>query len=154
MARRANISFSEDEDEGDFQSTSCRQRIKPGQNLNSPSPSPAVSFSSDKENRQSTSRTSRPANGKAKAMPLSRPSESRLLETSTPRAAKRRRLGERNGQNASQLAHEQELDNLAQKGHTKFYDPNQSMDERRAVRKGIRELAKELTGMVENSEPS
>ncbi|KAL9006357.1 MAG: hypothetical protein Q9188_000893 [Gyalolechia gomerana] len=60
----------------------------------------------------------------------------------TPRAAKRRKLGERSVPNASQVAHETELQKL---GHNQYYDPNQSMEERRAVRKGIRDLSKELT---------
>ncbi|KAI4166335.1 MAG: hypothetical protein LQ342_000225 [Letrouitia transgressa] len=67
------------------------------------------------------------------------------IESATPGEAKRRRLGERNNPNPSQLAHEQELQKLADKGHTQYYDPNQSMAERRRVRKGIRDLSKELT---------
>ncbi|KAL8943410.1 MAG: hypothetical protein Q9211_000999 [Gyalolechia sp. 1 TL-2023] len=65
-----------------------------------------------------------------------------LAEDGTPRASKRLRLGERGVPNASQIVHETELEKL---GHNQYYDPNQSMEERRAVRKGIRDLSKELT---------
>ncbi|KAI4250778.1 MAG: hypothetical protein L6R42_008633 [Xanthoria sp. 1 TBL-2021] len=65
-----------------------------------------------------------------------------LAKNGTPRSAKRRKLGECGLPNASQVAHDGELQKL---GHAQFYDPNQSMAERRAVRKGIRDLSKELT---------
>ena len=68
---------------------------------------------------------------------------STLVEPLSPRGNKRRRLSERSAPNASQMAHERELREL---GNTQFYDPEQDMDERRAVRKGIRDLSKELTG--------
>ncbi|KAI4221106.1 MAG: hypothetical protein L6R40_008654 [Gallowayella cf. fulva] len=107
------------------------------------SPSPAASFSSDKENHNTARRSSRSANGKSKRMPPPKLPTPASGENSTPRSAKRRRLGERGVPNASQVAHEGELDKL---GHAQYYDPNQSMAERRAVRKGIRDLSKELTG--------
>ena len=64
-------------------------------------------------------------------------------EPASSRANKRRRLSERDAPNASQVAHERELREL---GNVEFYDPDQDMDERRAVRKGIRDLSHALTG--------
>lgn len=61
----------------------------------------------------------------------------------SPHMNKRRKLSERDAPNASQIAHERELKEL---GNSQFYDPDQDMDERRAVRKGIRDLSKELAG--------
>ena len=60
-----------------------------------------------------------------------------------PRSSKKRKLGERNVRNACHTAHEREL---AEMGDRRFYDPDQSMDERRAVRKDFRDLSRELTG--------
>lgn len=137
MARRANIHISDDEESAsEAPQTSTRQssRRVDDQPL---SPSPAASFSSDKENHQSS------ATGKSKRMPPPKLPTPALAENGPQRSAKRRKLGERGMPNASQVAHEGELEKL---GHAQFYDPNQSMAERRAVRKGIRDLSKELTG--------
>ncbi|KAL8851164.1 MAG: hypothetical protein Q9221_003884 [Calogaya cf. arnoldii] len=131
MARRANIHIS-DEEASDSEARQDSRRVD-HQPL---SPSPAASFSSDKENRQTT------ATGKSKRMPPPKLPTPVSAENGTPRSAKRRKLGERGLPNASQVAHEGELEKL---GHAQFYDPNQSMAERRAVRKGIRDLSKELT---------
>ncbi|KAL8669888.1 MAG: hypothetical protein Q9168_005547 [Polycauliona sp. 1 TL-2023] len=125
MARRANIHVSDEEEDGSRRVD--RQPL---------SPSPAASFSSDKENRR-TSTT-----GKSREMPPPKLPTPALAENGTPRSTKRRKLGERGPPNASQVAHEGELEKL---GDAQFYDPNQSMAERRAVRKGIRDLSKELT---------
>ena len=55
------------------------------------------------------------------------------------------RLGERDAAPlASQLAHERELDEAAD---VQFYDPDQDMEERRAVRKGLRDLTRDLNGV-------
>ena len=62
---------------------------------------------------------------------------------SSARPNKKRKLGERNPPNASQVAYQKQL---AQAENTQYYDPNQSMEERRAVRKEYRELARDLTG--------
>lgn len=147
MARRANISLSGDEDEDEPQSISTRPRTANSRVAESHSPSPSLSFSSDKENRGLSPKASRLNNGKSRAMPPPQVPTTPSIESATPGEAKRRRLGERNNPNPSQLAHEQELQKLADKGHTQYYDPNQSMAERRRVRKGIRDLSKELTGM-------
>ncbi|KAL8843351.1 MAG: hypothetical protein Q9170_000209 [Blastenia crenularia] len=143
MARHANVSVSgDDEQDLDGAQTPRRQNSRRVNVDTSLSPSPGESFASDKENHVNTSRSRRLTNEKNKSMqPPRRPSHA-PVENATPRAAKRRRLGERDVPNASQVVHEKELEKL---GHGQFYDPNQSMEERRAVRKGIRDLSKELT---------
>lgn len=105
------------------------------------SPSPAASFSSDKENRKESSSN----NHINKEMPTPKLPTPNTGEPSTPNPNphKRRRLRERDAPNASQVAHEKELERL---GNTQYYDPDQSMEERRAVRKGLRDLSKELNG--------
>ncbi|MCJ1268726.1 nuclear protein [Lobaria immixta] len=144
MVRRTNRSLSDEEEDEDVQMSSAmlRPRRTRGANLGSLSPSPAESFSSDKENRQSAKESSHQANGKSKAMAPPKMPRSASMEPLSPRANKRRRLSERGAPNASQMAHERELREL---GNIQFYDPDQDMDERRAVRKGIRDLSKELT---------
>ena len=145
MARRANIPISDDDDyDAHDTSISREQGLGRVNGIASLSPSPAASFSSDKENRVAAIRPARSAKGKGKAMQPPRIPTPASAEDGTPRTAKRRRLGERGVPNASQVLHEKELDRL---GHNQFYDPNQSMEERRAVRKGIRDLSKELTGI-------
>lgn len=64
-----------------------------------------------------------------------------------PRSNKRRKLSERGAPalNATQTVHE---NRLAEVGDTQYYDPNQSIEERRAIRKDFRELSKELTGTL------
>ncbi|KAL8706171.1 MAG: hypothetical protein Q9201_000749 [Fulgogasparrea decipioides] len=140
MARRANIPLS---DEEDFDAgTSTRQDSGRVNGVGSLSPSPAASFSSDKENRATATRNSRSTNPRSRSMAPPKLPTPTSAEDETPRSSKRRRLGERGIPNASQVAHDKELNKL---GHTQYYDPNQSMAERRAVRKGIRDLSKELT---------
>ncbi|KAL8874582.1 MAG: hypothetical protein Q9174_000109 [Haloplaca sp. 1 TL-2023] len=135
MARRAKISIAEDaSSEHEPSSAQVSGRV------NSLSPSPTASFSSDKENRVTTDPGS--ARNKTRPAPRSRQPTNALVESRDPRSNKKRKLSERGAPNASQVAHDQELDKL---GHTQYYDPNQSMQERRAVRKGIRDLSKELT---------
>ena len=143
MARRANLSTGRAEDgEAQGNSESTRQRHE-NANLNSLSPSPTASLSSDKENRQAQADEARQSNGKAKVMlPPQMPTPS-SANRDLSRSSKKRKLGERNAPNASQTAHEREL---AEVGDRRFYDPDQSMDERRAVRKDFRDLSRELTG--------
>lgn len=142
MARRANLPPpSENGEENE------ERMITPKHGrfsiLESFSPSPTASFSSDKENRETTVESSRQNNTKSKAMPPPKLPTPHSAEPSSPRASKRRRLVERDVPNATQIAHERELEKL---GNTQFYDPDQSMEERRAVRKGIRDLSRELNG--------
>ncbi|KAL8641376.1 MAG: hypothetical protein Q9228_001807 [Teloschistes exilis] len=136
MSRRGDFTVSDDDDnEVDGSARQSSGRIN---GIGSLSPSPAASFSSDKENRVIPARS----NGISKQMPPPKLPTPASAEDGTPRSNKRRKLGERTLPNASQVAHEKELDKL---GHNQYYDPNQSMAERRAVRKGIRDLSKELT---------
>ena len=141
MARRAVLSSPEQSDNDDNNALT-RQSNGRVANPGSPSPSPAASFSSDKENRRVSS--SRPANGKSRAMPP--PSKLPTPDSTEPpseRATKRRRLSERDAPNATQAAHEKRLDSA---GDTSVYDPDQSIEERRAIRKDYRDLSRELTG--------
>ncbi|KAL8666046.1 MAG: hypothetical protein Q9202_001783 [Teloschistes flavicans] len=140
MARRANFLLSEDDD--NELDGSARQPSGRVNGIGSLSPSPAASFSSDKENRVIPTGSPRSTSGTAKQMPPPKLPTPASAEDGTPRSNKRRKLSERALPNASQVAHEKELDKL---GHAQYYDPNQSMAERRAVRKGIRDLSKELT---------
>ena len=149
MARLARRSSPEANDQEDIQlsrSTSTRQRPgRPSANPGSLSPSPAASFSSDKENREVSASKGRQTNGKSRAMPpppkMPTPTS---VEPGTPHANKRRRLGERGApNNASQVALQRDLDEI---DDTKYYDPDQPIEERRIVRKGIRDLVRELAG--------
>ena len=142
MARLAVLSQSEEADEARV-TPNPRTRSGRVSHLGSLSPSPTTSFSSDKENRALAGQAPQEINGKSRAMAPPKLPTPVSAEPASPRASKRRRLGERDAPNASQVAHERELQDL---GNAQFYDPDQSMDERRAVRKGIRELAKELNG--------
>ena len=58
---------------------------------------------------------------------------------------KRRKLGERNhgALKPSQATFQRVREGVEDK---RFYDPDQPINQRRAVRKGMRDLAKELTG--------
>ncbi|KAI9825134.1 MAG: nuclear protein, partial [Thelocarpon impressellum] len=75
-------------------------------------------------------------------MPPSRPALAQSGATPTPQAGKRRRLAARDATpSATQAAHEQELEEVVD---SQIYDPDQPMDERRAIRKGLRDLARSL----------
>lgn len=65
-------------------------------------------------------------------------------EPTSERSSKRRRLGERDPPNATQTAHQKRLDEA---GDRAVYDPDQSIEERRAIRKEYRDLSRELTGI-------
>jgi len=141
MARRAVLSSPEPPDH-DEDNTSTRQADDRVANLGSPSP--AASFSSDKENRGVLA--PRPANGKARAMaPPSRLPTPESVGPPSGRASKRRRLSDRDAPNATQAAHEKRLESA---GDTSVYDPDQSIEERRVIRKDYRDLSRELTGIV------
>ncbi|KAL8920688.1 MAG: hypothetical protein Q9172_004402 [Xanthocarpia lactea] len=144
MARRANIHISDEEESASEppQKSTHQDSRRVNSNTQPLSPSPAASFSSDKENRNTPAPGSRSTTGKSKRMPPPKLPTPASAGNGTPRSAKRRKLAERALPNASQVAHNGELEKL---GNTQFYDPNQSMTERRAVRKGIRDLSKELT---------
>ncbi|KAI9804479.1 MAG: hypothetical protein M1825_001378 [Sarcosagium campestre] len=115
--------------------------------LTSLSASPAASISSDKENRSSAGAIGRDRNnakGKDKAvanMPPPRTSVSG--EAVGPREAKRRRLINQQSRpsNANQSSRTQEPGSFPD---TQYYDPDQPVEERRAVRKGLRDLSRNL----------
>lgn len=137
MARRAVLSSQEPSDQ-DEELASMRQRNGP-----LGSPSPAASFSSDKENRG----VSATGTGKGKARSMAPPSKLPTPDSAGPaseRASKRRRISERDALNATEAALEQRLD-LA--GDASVYDPDQSIEERRVIRKDYRDLSRELTGL-------
>lgn len=142
MARRANLSTGRNDDEEAQKFDESTRQTHERVNLNSLSPSPAASFSSDKENRRAQADEAQPINGKTKNMPPPQMPTPGSANYDSPRASRKRKLGERNAPNASQTAHEREL---AEAGDRRFYDPDQSMDERRAVRKDFRDLSRELT---------
>ena len=64
-------------------------------------------------------------------------------EPEITRASKRRRLSERDAPNASDSALAAEGDVT---GNCSLYDPDQNVDERRAIRKDYRDLSRELAG--------
>lgn len=143
MARRAHIPLSErEEGEKEMEATRSRRGRVPT-TIGSLSPSPAASFSSDKENRSIETESARQISRKSSAMSPQKMLTPTSAEPSSPRSSKRRRLAERDVPNPSQRAHQKELQET---GNAQFYDPDQSMEERRAVRKEIRDLSKELNG--------
>jgi non-structural maintenance of chromosomes element 4 len=100
-------------------------------------PSPVPSVSSDKENRHASKRQPQADKRKAGAVAMSERSES-----SGAAVSRKRKLQEARSQ-PSQARFRRELEERVDKD---FYDPDQDEDERRAVRKGMRELNKELNG--------
>jgi hypothetical protein len=99
----------------------------PERNSTSKSPSPTFSISSEKENRSANNRPSRLLKSKGGAgMAI------------TARPGKRRRMESLDASNADQL--DEVVD-------THFYDPDQDMNERRALRKGLRDLNRNLNGL-------
>ncbi|MCJ1257831.1 nuclear protein [Lignoscripta atroalba] len=145
MARLTKPPSDRDDEEESNMLGTALTRQRPGRasaNPGSLSPSPAASFSSDKENRESSPNAVRQSNSKSKVMPPPRFPTPASAEPTPPHTNKRRRLGERDAPNASQAAYQRQLD---LEGDIQYYDPDQPMEERRAVRKGIRDLARELT---------
>ena len=136
MARRAVLESPEASDnDGALERNNAATRKGQGRVVNpaSLSPSPAASFSSDKENHAVNTQSARNANGKSTAMPPpSKLPTPNSAEPEASRANKRRRLSERDAPNAPDTA---------------LYDPDQNIDERRAIRKDYRDLSRELTGM-------
>ena len=133
LARRPTSSRRESE--GD----SIPQHNQPGSSALSSSP--AASFSSDKENRTSSSRPqSQGGKRKSDAVEASSTTESRT----GPTANKRRKTGEGPGsQQPRRAINTQDTDDRFDVG---CYDPDQDPDERRTVRKGLRDLAQQLNG--------
>lgn len=153
MARLAQINSPSSEDEGDERrypdSTGVLSTVsrRPRRNLASLSPSPEASYSSDKENhgRRNAGQEKDP---KARTTTMTTPGlrTPNSNPSTTPRVAvgRKRRFGDSDAvPSARDLAHERELVEAAD---TKYYDPDQDMEERRIVRKGFRDLTRELNG--------
>lgn len=120
------------------QSSPYTRRPNERGDIGSLSPSPTASLSSDKENR----RTGEPKlRQKGTSASMAPPQQTTPEDPARPN--KKRKLVESEPPNASQAAYQKQL---AQAEDTRYYDPNQSMEERRAVRKEYRELARDLTG--------
>ena len=134
-----NAVLSDTGDEGTTRDDVRSSRQSRGRvNQPSLSPSPAASFSSDKENRPAAA----PQRGKAKSMG---PPQTPASDRATPRQNLKRKLGDRDARpNATQAMHQQQLDDV---GNKDFYDPEQNMEQRRAVRRDYRDLSRELTGI-------
>lgn len=145
MARRANLSEAEEDADSRDETEASTRRSRTHVHVASLSPSPAASFSSDKENRQAQAEGSRQGKGKGRAIPSPRLASPATGEEDAPRSNKRRKLSEREAPNATQTAYR---NHLAEIGDSRYYDPDQSMGERRALRKDFRDLSKELTGIL------
>lgn len=169
MARLAQRSPPSDDDESNERYPDSNLPVAPSHRAHrrvrhpaSLSPPPELSYSSDKENHGG-----RTHGGAHQKDPKSRPTTMTTTTASTPglrtpssnssttpRAGRKRRFGDDDGDGetvplASHLAHERELDEAVD---TQYYDPDQSMEERRAVRKGLRDLARDLNGARELSD--
>ncbi len=135
---RLNVQTTSPDPESDEESASTR----PSRRITSEtSRSPALSYSSDKENRDHSTRPV-PRGEKRKS------DTARMATPSTSAAGgfnKKRKTGDRGQVLPSQAAHRKELEERADK---QFYDPDQDEEERRATRKCMRDLAKDLNGMV------
>lgn len=99
-------------------------------------PSPAPSTSSNKENLHASRRSSRVEQRKDRSAGMAGPS----VGSSSAISSKKRKLQDVRSQ-PSQARHRRELEQRVDKD---FYDPEQDEEERRAVRKGMRDLNKEL----------
>ena len=148
MAPSANISSSVRENHANHGGTSAssmrQSSSRTPRHAASLSPSPAASFSSDKENREDVADMSRQGKGNDRAPPLSKFPTPTSVEPATPRTNKRRRLEDRDVPMSSQAVHQRELEEAAD---TQYYDPDQAPEERRAVRKALRDLTRDLNGM-------
>ena len=133
LAKRPTPDSDDDEDSSLRSSALPNHRAQDGNARTSNSSSPSVSFSSDKENRASSSRG------------VSEKDKAPLSAQDGPN--KRRKLGDRSVLEPSQAAFQRVREGVDNK---RFYDPDQPLSERRTVRKGIRDLAKELAGSYPN----
>ena len=142
LARRSSVSEDGGELLSSHRATARSARLRHSNNRASPSPSP--SSSSDKENHESTLVSNRRSDGKLNAM-APKLSSSTSADAGTSHSSKKRRLGERNAP-ISQIAFRKELDEI---DDTKYYDPDQPLEERQANRKGYRDSSKFLAGEFE-----
>jgi hypothetical protein len=140
MARLAHIS-SDEEGDSEVQARSIRAtRPVPNRRSPIPSPTPSASFSSDKENRSGAARSAQDTHGKGR-VPPPKPRTPNSEEPAHLHSNKRRRLGDK--QDASQAVFRQQL---AAVEDTRYYDPDQPIEESRIYRKKIRDLSKKLAG--------
>ena len=100
------------------------------------SPSPSASFSSDKENREDGQRIV-PYKGKGK-MPMG-PPRGPISNDDPERASKRRKLSDRDTSTMSPAA---ERTHSITEDH--YYNPDQDQDERREIRIGLRNNARDI----------
>lgn len=105
--------------------------------------SPLSAEASDKENQGEYANAQKPATKSRGAMAASRLPTPTSGSRTTPRAQKRRRLGEHNVPMATQIPQVGEAGEFVD---LEFYDPYQDAEQRRAVRKGLRDLHRELQG--------
>lgn len=137
MARLRDISSTpEDSEQPEEASSPPARRITSESSIR---PSPAPSTSSNKENHPASK--PQPRAEKANTAP-NRPSMSSHNGANPTPTSRKRKLHEVRTQ-PSQARHRRELDERVDK---EYYDPDQDEDERRAVRKGMRDLNKELNG--------
>lgn len=147
MARLRRPSLHEDEEEEEEEEEAPSQANgsihraagRASQNFSSLSPSPVASFSSDKENH----RIRRNTHGKPKAIPASKLPTPGSAEPTPAHSSKRRRLGERDASQSSAAESQHEISGVED---TRYYDPDQPMEERRYIRRGYRDLVRELVG--------
>ena len=140
MARTANFSSDDGEDPDSTAYNTTVMTEATGQRVAHASPSPTVSFGSDKENRS----VNAGRDGKRRTTGLSEATPG--SDRSSSRPSLKRKLADRDTPlNATQRLHQQEL---AEAGDDELYDPDQSMGERRALRKDYRDLSKDLTGRL------
>ena len=114
------------------------------------SPSPDVSFSSDKENRtaaragqhqeQSKDKTAAARSG------LPTPPANPTNVVMSSRSNKRRRLGEHDTEQQSTQIDRSQCPKSELRDPQKYYDPDQPLEERRVLRKNLRELSRQLIG--------
>jgi hypothetical protein len=135
---RLNVRNTPSDAESDQDSS---QAPTPQRVTSATSASPALSFSSDKENH-GQSEGIVPRGAKRKSASSRMPDSSSAASSSLN---KRRKLGDRSQALPSQAVHRRELEERVNK---QFYDPDQNQEERRATRKAIRDLAKELNGLT------
>lgn len=133
MARLREPSSSSSEEQGEELSSQPARRVTSESSMR---PSPAPSTSSDKENYHASSTQSGARKNGAVRMSIQPEGSSSVISN------RKRKLQDVRTQ-PSQARHRRELEERVDKD---FYDPDQDEQERRAVRKGMRDLNKELNG--------
>lgn len=96
---------------------------------------------SDKENRHATATRPGDTNKRSQPRPMA-PDVSDARNTSRMPPNKRQRLGDRSSNVQS------DTQSSRHRPGNRYYDPNQNESERRELRKGLRDLSRELHGMV------